>query len=227
MILMIRDHGPRFVLSAAPLLALILLTADLNAQTIPSEPGDRYLGFSIGLLPVDISTDPDRKYLRSLAVQMQFAGSAAGRLVVQAEIAPWKSEAQEEQYPDTSLRSFTGTLSVGGLIPPVTTTSAVIEGGIFLGLMKRSDRREPLYLIQTAPLVAPDHDAWHVTSEISVRIRSTPTGGPAMALEVAWMEYLAHWYLDESRSGLDFRPGFRGRISLLYPLPSRRRSSAR
>ncbi len=180
--------------------------------------------------PLKAQTAPDSHKEKLIGIQVVFPGSEAGQFVFIADYCPWRRSASGGQtsgiMPGPVLKVSSFTFSLGGLIPVMRTPTATVETGFFLGVTNQRER-----LVYTGTIGAPQpaspldttgHTGWLVTSDIGFRIRSTPGSGPAIALEFTRLEILTRWDLDDDHGHLSFRPGFRFRLTLLYPLPSRR-----
>lgn len=209
--------------------SLLLLIGPLKAQTSPDSHNERLIGISIGLIPVTIK-DKNRKRLTTYSIQVVFPGSDASQFVIIADYCPWRRSASGGQtsgiMPGPVLKVSSFTFSLGGLIPVMRTPTATFETGFFLGVMNKRERLVYYGTISApqpaSPLDTTGHTGWLVTSDIGFRIRSTPRSGPAIALEFTRLEILTRWDLDDDPGHLSFRPDFRFRLTLFYPLPSKR-----
>lgn len=221
--------GRRWLLLPILLLSLSPLSGPLEAQAGSDPPGNITAGLSLGSLPVRLE-GYDRDRLITISAQIVLPASATGSIAVIADYCTWTPPETGGQqggigpYPELKVNALI--LSVGGFAQVMKTAATSIEAGIFLGISRQREWLDyDLFTGVTttsSPLDLYDHTSWLVTADVGGRLRSTPVTGPAIAFEVTRLEILTRWDPDEGTRYLSFQPGFRFRLTLLYPIPSKR-----
>ncbi|MFC1529715.1 hypothetical protein ACFL6R_03255 [Gemmatimonadota bacterium] len=209
---------------------LLLLISPLKAQTVPDSQQKKYVGLSIGSLPVT-QTYTSLERLFTYSLQVVIPGSGIGSFAIIADYCPWDPpESRGGQTggigipPELKVSSLS--LSLGGFAPILRTPASFLEAGFFLGVTNQRERLVYTYdhyvRGDRSPRDIAANTRWLVTADIGCRVRLPLEGGPVFALEFSRLGILTRWNPENEPGRLKYQPGFRWRLTLLYPIPRRR-----